>query len=244
LKAAEAERRFQAALSKNLRGPLGGESLASIIGRRREELLRKKEQMGVTSPTSDGGDVVSALKKENSTLRGRVDHLESLVKDLSVRLSKLETGGRASAGGAAPTKVSESRPDDGDDDDDDVDLFGSDNEEEDAAAAQVREERLAAYNAKKSKKPALIAKSSILLDVKPWDDETDMKALEEAVRKIEMDGLLWGASKLVPLAYGIKKLTINCVIEDDKVSVDLLQEEIEKLEDYVQSTDVAAFNKI
>jgi hypothetical protein len=59
-----------------------------------------------------------------------VDHLESLVKDLSVRLSKLETGGRASAGGAAPTKVSESRPDDGDDDDDDVDLFGSDNEEE------------------------------------------------------------------------------------------------------------------
>jgi translation elongation factor EF-1beta len=39
----------------------------------------------------------------------------------------------------------------------------------------------------------LIAKSSILLDVKPWDDETDMKALEEAVRKIEMDGLLWGA---------------------------------------------------
>jgi hypothetical protein len=56
---------------QNLRGPLGGESLASIIGRRREELLRKKEQMGVTSPTSDGGDVVSALKKENSTLRGR-----------------------------------------------------------------------------------------------------------------------------------------------------------------------------
>jgi translation elongation factor EF-1beta len=41
------------------------------------------------------------------------------------------------------------------------------------------------------------------------------------------------SAKLVPLAYGIKKLTINCVIEDDKVSVDLLQEEIEKLEDYV-----------
>merc|ERR1712018_341661 len=45
-----------------------------------------------------------------------------------------------------------------DDDDDDVDLFGSDDEEEDAEAAKVREERLAAYAAKKSKKPALIAK--------------------------------------------------------------------------------------
>lgn len=36
-------------------------------------------------------------------------------------------------------------------------------------------------------------KSSILLDIKPWDDETDMKKLEEAVRSIEMPGLLWGA---------------------------------------------------
>lgn len=31
------------------------------------------------------------------------------------------------------------------------------------------------------------------MDVKPWDDETDMKKLEEAVRSVEMPGLLWGA---------------------------------------------------
>lgn len=36
-------------------------------------------------------------------------------------------------------------------------------------------------------------KSSVLMDVKPWDDETDMKKLEEAVRSVQMDGLLWGA---------------------------------------------------
>ncbi|KAH1232178.1 Elongation factor 1-delta [Glycine max] len=36
-------------------------------------------------------------------------------------------------------------------------------------------------------------KSSVMLDVKPWDDETDMKKLEEAVRSIEMEGLLFGA---------------------------------------------------
>lgn len=36
-------------------------------------------------------------------------------------------------------------------DDDGVDLFGSDDEEESAEAAKLREERLAAYNAKKSK---------------------------------------------------------------------------------------------
>lgn len=128
-------------------------------------------------------------------------------------------------------------------DDDDVDLFGSD-EEEDAEAARVREERLKAYAEKKSKKAAVIAKSSIVLDVKPWDDETDMKQMEEKVRTITMDGLVWGASKLVPVGYGINKLQIMCVVEDEKVSVDDLVEEIQNFEDYVQSVDIAAFNKI
>jgi hypothetical protein len=36
-------------------------------------------------------------------------------------------------------------------------------------------------------------KSSVLLDVKPWDDETDMKKLEEVVRSVQMPGLFWGA---------------------------------------------------
>ncbi|KAK6325572.1 elongation factor 1-beta-like [Coregonus clupeaformis] len=129
------------------------------------------------------------------------------------------------------------------DDDDDMDLFGSD-EEEDAEAEKLKEERIAAYAAKKSKKPTLIAKSSILLDVKPWDDETDMAKLEECVRSISMDGLLWGQSKLVPVGYGIKKLQIGCVVEDDKVGTDQLEEQITAFEDYVQSMDVAAFNKI
>jgi translation elongation factor EF-1beta len=39
----------------------------------------------------------------------------------------------------------------------------------------------------------VIAKSSIVLDVKPWDDETDMKEMEAKVRTIVMDGLVWGA---------------------------------------------------
>ncbi|EDW74626.1 uncharacterized protein Dwil_GK22024 [Drosophila willistoni] len=143
--------------------------------------------------------------------------------------------------GAKPTVAAPAKP--AADDDDDVDLFGSD-EEEDAEAERIKQERVAAYAAKKSKKPALIAKSSVLLDVKPWDDETDMKEMEKNVRTIEMDGLLWGASKLVPVGYGINKLQIMCVIEDDKVSIDLLQEKIEEFEDFVQSVDIAAFNKI
>ncbi|XP_070167228.1 elongation factor 1-beta' [Polyergus mexicanus] len=127
--------------------------------------------------------------------------------------------------------------------DDDLDLFGSD-EEEDAEAAKIREERLKAYAEKKLRKPAVIAKSSIVLDVKSWGDETDMKEIENAVRSIQMDGLVWGASKLVPVGYGINKLQIMCVIEDEKVSVDLLIEQIQEFEDLVQSVDIASFNKI
>lgn len=155
-------------------------------------------------------------------------------------------GGQAlpQVAGGKPTVAASAKPAAAADDDDDVDLFGSEDEEESAEAAKLKEERLAAYNAKKSKKPALIAKSSIILDVKPWDDETDMKEMEKNVRSIEMDGLLWGAAKFVPVGYGINKLQICCVIEDDKVSVDELQEKIEQIEDFVQSVDIAAFNKI
>jgi elongation factor 1-beta len=128
--------------------------------------------------------------------------------------------------------------------DDDVDLFGSDDEEEDAEAARIREERLAEYKKKKEGKTKPAAKSVVTLDVKPWDDETDMAALEAAVRAIEKDGLVWGASKLVPVGFGIKKLQINLVVEDEKVSMTELEEEIQEFEDYVQSTDVAAMQKL
>merc|ERR1711997_480605 len=131
-----------------------------------------------------------------------------------------------------------------DDDEDDVDLFGSDEEEDDEEKKRITEERLKAYHEKKSKKPKMIAKTNVLFDVKPWDDETDMEALKEACKSIEMDGLLWGASKLVPVGYGINKLQLMCVVEDDKVSIEELSEKMTEFEDYVQSVDVAAMNKI
>ncbi|KAL8832536.1 MAG: hypothetical protein Q9191_000218 [Dirinaria sp. TL-2023a] len=71
-----------------------------------------------------------------------------------------------------------------------------------------------------------------------------MKELESTMRSIEMEGLVWGASKLVPLAFGIKKLQVNLVVEDEKVSIDELQAKIEEDEDHVQSTDVAAMQKL
>ncbi|KAJ5798893.1 Elongation factor 1-beta [Penicillium tannophilum] len=136
-------------------------------------------------------------------------------------------------------------PKDKPEDDEDEDLFGSDSEEEDAAVVEERNKRLEEYKAKKAAKgPKPAAKSLVTLEVKPWDDETDLAEMEANVRAIEMDGLVWGASKLVAVGFGIKKLQINLVVEDEKVSTDELQAQIEEDEDHVQSTDIAAMQKL
>ncbi|KAM5157119.1 uncharacterized protein ACMZJ9_008511 [Mantella aurantiaca] len=204
---------------------------------------------------------VATLEHENQNLHKVVKDLQLVISKLESRVSVLEKSATSHREAPAPpavckfpapvpSKTLPVRPapvpkkEEEEDDDDDIDLFGSDEEEEDAEATRIREERLKQYAEKKSKKPGLIAKSSILLDVKPWDDETDMAKLEECVRSVQMDGLVWGSSKLVPVGYGIKKLQIQCVVEDDKVGTDILEEEITKFEDYVQSVDIAAFNKV
>ena len=71
-----------------------------------------------------------------------------------------------------------------------------------------------------------------------------MAALEASVRSIEKEGLVWGGSKLVAVGFGIKKLQINLVVEDHKVSIDELQDQIAEFEDYVQSSDVIAMQKL
>ena len=45
--------------------------------------------------------------------------------------------------------------------------------------------------------------------MKPWDDETDMAELEKEVRKITMDGLLWGACKYSNLLFSSTRYSIK-----------------------------------
>ena len=41
------------------------------------------------------------------------------------------------------------------------------------------------------------------------------------------------SAKLVPVAFGIKKLQIACIVEDDKVGTDYLEEKIQEFDDHV-----------
>ncbi|XP_050548706.1 probable elongation factor 1-delta isoform X1 [Daktulosphaira vitifoliae] len=204
------------------------------------ELKNAFKNLEIRVSVLEGKTPCNTLSNSNS-LNQDILQLQNLLKQLETRVTTLEANKSSTTmikNKESPKKVEK------DDDDDDVDLFASESEEESEEAAKIKAQRVAEYAARKSKKPTLVAKSNIILDVKPWDDETDMKELEKEVRKVTTDGLLWGASKLVPLAYGIHKLQISCVVEDEKVSIDWLQETLQEIEDYVQSVDIAAFNKI
>jgi len=130
-------------------------------------------------------------------------------------------------------------------DDMDFDSLGESSAADTAEVEKIMKQKAdeAAQAKTDKKKSGPIPKSNVILDVKPEDDETDMKDLEAKVRAITKEGLMWAGSQLEPIAFGLKKLRIIAIVHDDVVSVDELQEEIEKLPG-VQSTDIHAFNKV
>lgn len=214
--------------------------LINEIAKARDSI--KQSLSGMAPTAAPDAAHVTKLEDENKAMKKLIDDLSKQVAALELRVGKLE-GGSTPAPASAPAPAAKKVVDD--DDDDDFDLDDSEEDEEETEAAKLKkEELLRKYHEKKGNKPVLIAKSSILLDVKPWDDETDMAEIERKVRTVQVDGLVWGQSKFVPVGYGIKKLQIGCVVEDEKVGSDILEEEIMKFDDLVQSVDVAAFNKI
>ena len=69
--------------------------------------------------------------------------------------------------------------------------------------------------------------------------------MAKSIKAIKIDGLTWGEGhQLVPVAFGIKKLLVSCVIVDDKVLVDDITEPIEAMEDFVQSVDMTSMNRL
>ena len=97
---------------------------------------------------------------------------------------------------------------------------------------------------KKGKKKE-VDKSHVILEIKGWDAEQDLEDLaKKIISTIKKDGLQWNTGyKLEEVAFGIKKLIIACLIEDEKCSLQEIQDELESWTDDVQSVDVVSFNK-
>lgn len=132
---------------------------------------------------------------------------------------------------------------DEDDDDEDDDMFGDDSDEDDILAIKAKQAQAAAAKSGKVKK-AKIEKTSVVWDVKPADTEVDLDVIETKIRAIEMPGLTWGGQfKKSPVAYGIFKLVISAVCEDEKTSIQDIEDTIESWEE-VGSLDQLDMQKV
>lgn len=126
--------------------------------------------------------------------------------------------------------------------DDEFDLFGEDTaaaEKKEAPKPKPKEEK------KKEKKP-VIAKTILFFDVKVYEQETDLEALAQKIyAEVNQDGLTWNKEhQILPVAFGMNKLQMKCVIEDEKVYSDDIYEKILAWEDTVQSVDTEAMQKL
>ena len=161
------------------------------------------------------------------------------------------TAGACPSGAASSSAAKPAASDDMDD------MFGDDDDEdeEESAADKARAARMAAAlklkqeaDAKKEKKEAKakpIEKSLVVLEVKPWEADTDLKGLWEQIVAKEIEGLKWGEKfELQPVAFGIFKLVMTCSIVDSVVLMDDVTECIEGFEEYVQSCQMVSMNKI
>ncbi len=124
-----------------------------------------------------------------------------------------------------------------------IDIFAEETEEEkelNAKNAAKKQEQKAASAATNQK----LTKSQVVLDIKPWESETDLDALAEILRNKTREGLVWGAMEKRPLAFGVNKLVAVMTIDDHLVSAEDIEEMITEEEDYVQSYEIATWNKL
>ena len=164
-------------------------------------------------------------------------------------------GGKAApAAGAAPAKgkkapkakKEEKKPaKKEEDDDDDFDVFGDDDDEEEEAPKESRAEML--ERLKREANERLVKKQAkqrtlVAIEVKPWDTEQDLMALWKKITEIKQEGVKFGENcHLVDVAFGIKKICMSFTMGNDSSSDEII-EQIEAMEDEVQSVELTSMN--
>ena len=126
--------------------------------------------------------------------------------------------------------------------DDDFDPFAEETQEDKEAKDKLKEKN---KEEKKKGKKKEVDKSHVILEVKGWEADQDLEALaKKIISTIKKDGLSWNTGyKLEEVAFGVKKLIIAFLAEDDKCSVQEIVDELESWENDIQSVEVVSFNK-
>ena len=157
----------------------------------------------------------------------------------SAKPEQPKKGGKGK-GGKKEDKKQDKKPEKKEEDDD-MDLFGEETEEDKKAKEEMKKKN---KDKKKGKKKE-VDKSHVILEVKGWEADQDLEALaKKIISTIKKDGLSWNTGyKLEEVAFGVKKLIIAFLAEDDKCSVQEITDELESWENDIQSVEVVSFNK-
>ena len=127
--------------------------------------------------------------------------------------------------------------------DDDFDPFAEQTEEEKKDLEAAKHHK----GEKKKDKKVEAQRSLVLLEIKGFESDQDLDALAKKIQKeIKKDGLKWKEEyNLKEIAFGIKKILMGVIVEDEKVSVDDdIIEPLLQWEEEVQSVDIVSFDKL
>jgi len=187
-------------------------------------------------------------------------HLWRWYKHIAAKTGTMIVAGAAAPAAAAPAKgekkskadkkadkkAAKKAPAPKADDDDMDDMFGDDSDDEMSAEELKKAKEMKIHAAKEAQKKAKkVDRTQCVFEIKPWDAEQSLDDLAAKIKKTEFKGLSWGeAHKLVPVAFGIKKLIVSCIVVDDEVALDDVTDLIEGFEDEVQSVDLATMNRL
>lgn len=81
--------------------------------------------------------------------------------------------------------------------------------------------------------------------MKVYEAGFNFDGLIKKILALEIEGLVWNQEpKILDVAYGVQKLQVGCVIEDDKVLTDDVFDKITAWEDDVQSVDMVSMQKL
>ena len=137
--------------------------------------------------------------------------------------------------------------------DEDFDMgFDDEEDDEDPAEKAARKAKVAAELEEKKKaalerlaKKEAKQRSLCSLEIKPWEEDQDLMDLfKKVTTEVVKDGLKWGEKcELKPVAYGIKKIVMTAVINQNLSMDEIIEEITEDLfADEIQSMEMTSMS--
>ncbi|GAW80196.1 elongation factor 1B [Plasmodium gonderi] len=128
--------------------------------------------------------------------------------------------------------ASEKKTSQDDDVDNDIDLFGDSNNNDDKNILLDKKKQKEEELKKKKQKEKEKNRSILIIEIKPKSIDTDIAKIPKLVKqKIVDENIKWGEEvKKLPVAFGLYKLQMSCIIYDDFVNTNELIEKIENVD--------------